>query len=100
MSVLSRLATPEIGIAVGHWTLSNKKCCIWHSCIKAGHFVLHSIIAHHMWKIFEVKTRLAYRIAYYKSIKSLYPLMQQAVKGEHTRRYLLLYTFKLISCDN
>ena len=89
-----------MGIAVGHWTLSNKKYGVWHSCIKAGHFVLHSIIEHHMCKIFEVKTRLAYHIAYYKSIKSLYPLIQQAIEGEHTRRYLLLFTFNLISGDN
>ena len=33
--------------ATGHRTLSNK-CYVWHSCIKAGHFVLHSIIEYYM----------------------------------------------------
>ena len=37
-----------------------------------------------MWK--SVKTRLAYHIAYYKTIKSLYLFIQQTIKGEHTRR--------------
>ena len=36
---------------------------VWHSCIKAGHFVLYSITEYHMWKIFKVKTRLTYHIA-------------------------------------
>ena len=54
-----------------------------HSCIKAGHFALHSIIEYHMWEI--LKTCSAY-IAYYKSIiKSLYLFMQGIIKQEHTR---------------
>ena len=35
----------------GHRTLSDKKMYLRHACIKTGHFVLHSIIEYHMWKI-------------------------------------------------
>ena len=36
----------------GHRTLSDKKMLyLRHACIKTGHFVLHSIIEYHMWKI-------------------------------------------------
>ena len=72
---------------------------VWHSCIKARHFVLYSIIDYHMWKILEVKTRLAYHIAYYKGIiKSIYTFIQRTIKWEHSRyRQLSLFTLTLSS---
>ena len=67
---------------------------VWDSCIKAGHFALHSIIEYHMWKLL-----LVYHIAYYKSIKPLYTFIQQTIKVARTRRHLPLFTFTLISGD-
>ena len=42
---------------------------VWHLCIKAGHFVLHSITGYHGWKIlYVIKPGLGYHIAHYKGI--------------------------------
>ena len=52
-----------------------------------------TVIEYHMWKILQVKTRLAYHIAYYNYkniIKSLYTYIQRTIKQEYTRyRHLL-----------
>ena len=71
---------------------------VWHSCIKAGHFVLHSITGYHGWKIlYVIKPGLGYHIAHYKGIiQQLYTIIQQTVKQEHTHcRHLALFTFAL-----
>ena len=66
--------------------------------MKAGQFVLYSIIEYHMRKILYIKTRLTYDIAYYKNIiKSLYTFIQQTIKSEHARcGQLPLFTFLII----
>ena len=40
---------------------------------------------------------LAYHVACYKNMKSLYTFIQQTIKREHTRRHLPLFTFTLVS---
>ena len=70
-----------IEIAVGHQTLSNKKCCMSSTHVSKPDNVLYSIIEYHMRKILYVNTCLAHHIAYYKSIiKSLYTFIQQTIK--------------------
>ena len=91
-----------VGLQRDYWTsdiVRQKILYVRYSCIKAGNFVLHSIIEYYMWKI--VKTRLAYHIAYHKSIiKSLCTCIQQTIKQGHTcGRHLPLFTFTLNSDD-
>ena len=64
---------------IGHCPI--KMLYVRHSRMKAGQFVLYSIIEYHMRKILYIKTRLTYDIAYYKNIiKSLYTFIQQTIK--------------------
>ena len=50
-----------IKIAIRHRILPDKKCYMSSTYIsKAGHFVLHSIIEYHMWKILYPKIFVKY----------------------------------------
>ena len=46
-----------------------------------------------MWKTLQVKTCLAYHIAYCKSIKSFYTFIQQAIKREHLQKSAFIYFY-------